>query len=266
MTKEGANEGEIPKRYRNKVVSKTRKGPVGAIVLREMTGLDRNKAYRIVKQFEENIAGDKEDVAEKLEALGERLGEKDKALVIALRQGGKKTLARVLAETGVEPTVLLKRYAEGCKELGAAMAAAEAYRNLPGVIKSMVKHTMAKTGLCGFCAGSGTLHKRAGDSKETLSCNFCGGSGLEETYSDHYEFATRNLLELTEQVGKREGTKIAVGVGVGVKMDMGGSGGGGSFMERLVATSDEILYGSKPAPAQDIDVIDAEVTTRTTQE
>lgn len=232
---QGVEESALPLSLQNVPVAKSRKGPAGAIVVRRMTGVVDNGASRLMRKFEQNVGG-KEEVVEKLEAVEHRLNEREKQLLQLLRLPSKKGLARLVAEAGAEPTQLMKKFAEGCIELGKVEAAIEAHRNLPGLVKSLYKHALSEYGVCGACGGTGTLHRKSTDHMETIPCTFCETTGVEAP-SKLKEFATRQLLEVTKSVEKGGG--VTVNTQVGVKVDAGGAV---SVFEKMMKASDEVLY------------------------
>lgn len=245
----GMPEGKMPIQLRDFVVAKTKKGPIGSLVVRNMTGLENNTAMEITRKFEQNVGG-KEEVAEKLASLPD-LPEETKALVAIIRDGSKKSLARIAAECGVEPTSLMRQYARGCVELGVVNAAIEAHRDLPRLVKDlMYNHALDKMGACGTCAGSGMVKKNPNYKKDTLKCPQCEGSGKGLTSSPHKQFAARTILEMTKQIGGKEG------VTVNVQQNVATFGGGGSFMEKTLLANEEIL---NPARARAVDIVEAEI-------
>ncbi len=226
----------IPGVLRNNRVAKSKRGPVGAIVVRRMTGVVDNSASRVIRRFEENVGG-KDDVAEKLEAIPERLNASERELLGLLKSSSKKGLARLIAEAGAEPTSIIKKYAEGCIELGKIEAAMEAHRNLPALIKQLYKMALSEYGVCGACGGTGTLHRKSTDQVESVPCGFCEMTGIEKR-SKQQEFAARQLLEVTKQVGGNGG--VTVNTAVGVKVDAAGASG--SVFEKMMNAADEVLY------------------------
>jgi len=236
LKNQGVEEHEMPEALRNSPVAKSRKGPAGAIVVRRMTGVVDNGASRLMRRFEQNVGG-KEEIVEKLEAIPERLNEREKALLNLLRTPTKKGLARLVAEAGAEPTQIMKKFAEGCIELGKVEAAIEAHRNLPSLVKSLYKHALSEYGVCGACGGTGALHRKSTDHVETIPCTFCETTGVEAP-SKLKEFATRQLLEVTKSVEKGGG--VTVNTAVGVRVDA--AGGGASVFEKMMKASDEVLY------------------------
>lgn len=253
MKNMGIEERRIPRELRDIVVKKSKKGPLGAIVVKKITGLESNTASRVLKRFEENVGG-KDDIAEKLEAVAPDLNKDLKVLLNIIKNPNKWSLARIVAESHAEPVALMKAYAQGAIELGKIDAAIEAHRNLPAIIKELYKLVLTKQKVCQYCGGTGSLHKRNSDHKESLPCKWCQGKGNWEEENEHKEFAINKLLEVTKLVGK-EPPQINVNTQVGVKVD---GAGNGSFMERIMATTDEVLYAKQRSGK----VIEGEVINR----
>lgn len=249
LRKRGMEEKDIPKDLQNLPVKKSKKGPIGAIVVRRMTGLQNNAALRVVKKFEANVGG-KEEVLEKLEAVKDTLNKDQLRLLELLRVPGKKSLAHLLADAQVEPASVMGAYARGCVELGKVNAAIEAHRNLPTVIKELYKHALSDKGLCDACAGAGKLHSKATAQEDTKLCMFCEGTGVKDS-SKLKQFALSKLLDITKQTGT-DGPSVQVTTNVGVKVEGGGKG---SVFGKVLAASDEVLY-RKQRPA---DVVEAEI-------
>ena len=113
----GVAENAMPPTLQNAIVKRTRKGPLGAVQVKRMTGVVNNSASRTLRRFEENVGG-KDDVIEKLEALGGRLTKEQSKLLDLLKVPSKKGLVLLTAESGAEPVALMKAYATGCIELG----------------------------------------------------------------------------------------------------------------------------------------------------
>jgi hypothetical protein len=236
----------IFKEVENPVIATSRKGPLGQIVVRRK-GLAPSRAATVVKKFVDNIGG-KEDLAEKLEAVGEELNATQKKLLDLLHDPlrTRHSLSRLIAESGTEPVSIMKLYARGAIELGRVEAAIEAHKGLPALIRNLYKHAFEGLGICDVCAGIGKTKVQAGQgSKEGPICWKCQGSGKMETTSPHKEFAVQKLLEVTKSVGK-DGTNINIQTNVGVKI------GGEGILEKVIKASDEVLWGKS-------DVVDAEV-------
>lgn len=244
----GVEEKELPESLQNKIILRSPKGPLGQIKVRRQTGLENNTALRLVKKFEENIGG-QDELVEKLEAVREELPQNQLALLEALKEpSNKKSLARLMVDHRVEPTQVMNQFAKGCMVLGKVGAAIEAHRNLPAVVKALVRDALEDVKeVCSVCVGTGSTSPRKGAVKETSLCPGCEGTGKSARASDLKQFAIGKLLEVTELV-KKGGQTINVGQSVVVK-----NGGGGGFMERMMQTSDQILYGRKE------NIVDAEL-------
>ena len=247
----GVSETQVPAQFRDLPVMRSRKGPAGAIVVRRMSGVVDNSASRLLKRFESNVGG-VDDIAEKLGAIPERLNAQEKVLLdlMKAKPSVRKSLSRMVAEAQAEPTQLMKKYAEGCIELGKVEAAIEAHRNLPALVKNLYKTALQEFGVCGACGGTGALHRKSSDHKESIPCSFCKATGMEGP-SKMKEFATRQLLEITKQVRGEGG--VTTNVAVGVKV--GSDGTGVSIFEKMMKASDEVLFRRAPAA----EVVEAEV-------
>lgn len=239
----GMRELDLPKEYRNTVIARTKRGPLGRLVVKRLTGIQRTGPFNAIKQFEENVTGGKEDIAEKLEAVREQLPKEQLELLKMLKERPKQSLARIMAEAGVEPTQTMDLYARGAIVLGKVQAAIIAHNNLPGVVKDLVRHAIDDQTICDVCVGSGMTHHRAGGNKDTVKCPQCKGSGKRWEVSKHKEFAVQKILEVTKVVGSKDGINVNVQTNVMV-------GAKGSFMERMIKTSDEVLYSQKDAPVE----------------
>jgi hypothetical protein len=249
MKRRGIVGAKLPAQLRDSIVAKSKKGPIGVIALRKMTGVQTGPALKIVQRFEENVGG-KDDVIEKLQAL-DTLSKEQSRFLQALINSGTKSLARVLAEEGVEPVAIMKSYAKGCIELGKYEAAIVAHKNLPALVKEYYKHALSEKGYCGACGGSGKVHKRAGDHKDLEGCLFCEGSGIT-LESGMKESAMAKMLEVTKMVGKDPAISVTTNVGVKV-----GAGEGYSVFEKIMGAGDEVLY--RKDRGREGEIIEAEV-------
>ncbi len=258
LLRRGVKEPRLPALLRDGIIGGSKKGPVGKVVVRAMSGVESNTASRVIGQFEENVGG-KEEVAAKLAALPD-LPEDLKGLVKLIEGGGKRSLAYLIAEAKVEPTKVMRAYARGCVEMGVVMAAIEAHKHLPRVIKDLYYHALDREELCKTCVGSGMVKQKPQYGVETQLCIICEGTGRLLTSSKHKEWAGTKVLEITKMVEKG-------GVQVNVNQQSATfSGGGGSFsggfMEKVLLATDAIL---NPAPSRrelppaPPDIVEAEV-------
>lgn len=244
---------KVPRSLQNVVVKKSKKGPVGQLVIRRITGIDhKSSAAMLVKRFEENVGG-RDDVEEKLSCVKDNLP-KDVAAVLALMKlkPGMK-LPRVIAEAGADVAQVMSWYAKGAIYLGQVECAIEAHRNMPKVVKDLISHALDQTDVCTVCYGTGTVAKKHGAQMENETCPLCRGSKYATVSSKHKEFAVQKLLEITKMVEK--GPLVSVNQQVGVKVD--GSGVEAGALSKVAHLADEILYGRRPLLAEN--VVDAEV-------
>jgi hypothetical protein len=243
LVKAGVAPADIPEQFQDSVIAKTRKGKLGQIVLKRISGLQSGAALRVVQKFEENVGG-KEDVAEKLAAISGELTKEQRRLLDILSAGSsKKSLARVLAEAGAEPIGVMHAYARGALELGKLAAAIQCHNNLPAVAEELVKMSLSKAGICHPCGGSGKLHAKSSDHQDTEPCTFCLGNGVTNE-SKHKEFAISKLIDMEGLIKKEPAVQVAIGVKVG--------NGEGSVFTRMMKATDEVLY-RKPASEQTIE-------------
>lgn len=239
LVRVGVEEKEMPRILQDPVVKRSKKGPIGAIVVRNMSGIEPNTAHKMVKRFEQNITGGTEDICEKLEAIHDELKPEEIRLLELLRKPHKKTLSHLMAEAGVEPTKIMSAYARGAVYLGKLEAAIAAHAGLPHVIRDLVRHAVDGTGVCMVCVGSGTVRQRVRDKGPELPCPQCQGNGKSLVSSKHKEFAVQKLLEATKIISKDP----LVTVQQNTQINTGGSGGG--FFEKMLEVSDAILYPAK---------------------
>lgn len=248
----GQKEEQLPVELRDSIVKKSKRGPIGSLVLHNMSGMKSNAALRTVRTFEANVGG-KEEIAEKLAAVQETLNPQQLELLTLLRSSTPKGLGRLMVESGVEPVAIMGAYAKGCVVLGKIQAAIEAHRNLPGLIKDLYRHALDQETVCKVCVGLGEVPYMAGaPTSKKVPCPQCKGSGKGLISSKHKEFAHRQLLEVTKMVNEKGGTHVEVTQQVAVA----GGGKQMGFFERMLDTADNITF-----PEQKQRIIDAEIVT-----
>jgi hypothetical protein len=248
----GLPENQIPKELRNVVVNKTKMDNIGQIVVRRMSGLEPNAALAVVKRFEK-ASGGRDDIAEKLSAVEESLSAEERHFLQLIQSDrSRKGVARLMAEANVRPTKVIERYAAGALALGKMEAAIEVAREQPNIIKDLLRHALDQTEVCQTCVGTGVVKDRAGSSKESTPCPMCEGRRTKLSVSKHKEFAVEKVMEFSGMVQKEKGTTVNVQQNVGIKVN-----GGGTFMDKVLRTSDEVLYG-KHAPAVEAEVVQPE--------
>lgn len=239
----GIPEEKMPEELQDAIVAQSKKGPLGQITVKRMTGINSNSTKRMVDRFEENIGG-QGPLAEGLAAVKDDLTKDQLQLLELLSQPNKKKISRLIAEAGAEPVAVMRVYARGVMELGKVQAAIEAHKGLPNLIKDLYTHALSQAGICEFCAGEGKFKKANGAEK---ACHYCGQTGFKSP-SELKKFATEKLLEVTKQIGEK-GPLVAIQnnqVTVNQK---------GSVLERIMVASDEVLYKRNSEPS----VVEAEI-------
>jgi hypothetical protein len=246
----------MPPELQDKIVKKSKKGPIGALIVRKMSGVENNVAKQQTRQFEQNTAG-KADIIEKLEAADaeKALSDGDRRLLDLLRTSrGSKRLAHLIAEAKTEPLGVMKAYARGCVALGQVQAAIEAHSRLPALAKDIFRHALDQTIVCEKCVGSGKIaaHKN-GESvvMESKICPPCQGSGVTLKASKHKQWAAKVALEMTGQIKGPGGPTVNVQQNVAVA-----PGSAIGFMENILKMSDKILFDPRPSGEE---VVEAEV-------
>lgn len=244
--RKGMKNTEIPRELRDTVAASTPRDALGKIEVRRMTGLCDSPAARVVRRFEE-VAGGKEQILEVLEAVASQLDEKERAFLELMRGSRKdKSMARLLAEAGIAPMKILKQYSEGLAALGRMQTAIELAKEQPAVVKDLMRHVLDQTTACDICVGSGTVPSREGALAQTQPCPQCKGTGQSLVSSEHKKFAMENYLKMTKLVEEKSGITLQQNQNVALQVNSGGS-----FLEKVLKTNEEILYGK---PAQVIDV------------
>lgn len=244
----------IPPFLRNDILFQTKKDPLfGRIQVKRMTGLTGGPATAIVRKFEEILDG-REDLEEKLYAVEEKLGPDELKLIELLKGKKNKSLATVFAEASVKPSRILKLYAEGALALGKVQSAIQVAHEQPQVVKDLLRHALDQEKVCKTCVGTGKVKERSNSLKENLECPSCHGSGYSLKSSKHKQFAMDKVLQIGKIVDPpTKGPQVNVSQQVGVALRVGGGG----FMEKILKTSDEVLYGRPREAPIDVQAIEA---------
>lgn len=242
----------IPPFLRNDILFQTKKDPLfGRIQVKRMTGLTGGPATAIVRKFEEILDG-RGDLEEKLHAVEDKLSADELKLLELLKGKKNKSLATVFAEASVKPSRVLKLYAEGALALGKIQSAIQVSHEQPQVVKDLMRHALDQEKVCKTCVGTGLVKEKVNSQKETSQCPSCRGSGFRLASSKHKQFAMEKVLQIGKLVDTpTKGPQVNVSQQVGVALRVGGGG----FMEKILKTSDEVLYGRREIPAQ---VVEAE--------
>lgn len=233
----GFKDCELPKALRDRAVKVGTPSRLGVIVKRRFTGIVNKPVVRTVKQFMKNIGG-KEVLLQKLTAVEENLNEKELKLLALLRGGDKRSMVQLILDTGVNPSKLIDNFAKGAIALGKVDAAIRAAENMPKVVNDLLRHALDREDVCPRCVGVGRMPKNATGRTDEITCNMCYGSGKQTVVSDHKEWAADKLLEIGGVVQPKGGGAT---VNVGVQVDASGQ----SFMSKMLAANEAILYPSQ---------------------
>lgn len=123
--------------------------------------------------------------------------------------------------------------------LGKVEAAIAISREQPSLVKDLVRNALDSTKICKVCVGTGKVKRQSNDKKEEMECPNCEGAGTKIFSSKHKAYAMDKVLEIGGLVSPPQ----KGGVNVEVSQNVAVSAGRGGFMERILKTSDEILYG-----------------------
>lgn len=236
------DDSELPPDMQNSIIKKSRKDALGQLELRKFSGVVRGKTAKVIRKFEKDLTGGKDDIVEKMEALEGRgeLNKEQFAILDTLRRKPNITLERAIVEAGARPLAVMDAYAKGCVVLSKMEALIVAHQGLPSVVRDLFRHAIDGTSICDVCVGAGKVPGRAGAVSLTQDCPRCGGDGVVfVSPSELKEFAVQKILEVTKMTEKN-GPSVSVTTNVGVKV-----GGGGTVLDRLSVLADEVLYGKK---------------------
>lgn len=245
----GVPESKMPPFARDGIVAKSKKDALGQLALRNISGMVPNTTQRVIKRFEDGLES-RDVLIERLEAAEEHLRPAERQLVAELANQPKKSLARLIAESGCSAVRIMKMYVEGSRVLGENEALVLAAQEQPAIVKDLIRNALDHNLVCMTCVGSGKVKKRSNEVEEREVCPSCNGAGHKFESSEYKEFAMEKLIQMNRLIPKEKGPLVQVQQNVGVNVS-----GGGAFMERILKTSDEVLYGRK----REENVVEAEV-------
>ena len=251
LTRSGISEEDLPLQLRDTVVKKSRKGKAGQISLRQLSGIQKSPATQLVRKLEHELSEGRDDIIEKLQASG---GSNQAVLDVAalLQSNPQFSLARAIVEAGADVAHVLDHYAKGALALKKMETVLGLYREMPRLMRDIVRHAVDQETTCELCFGEGKVAGRANGKSLNTSCPRCKGSGKQVSSSEHKEFAVQKVLEMSEMLPKKSG--LAVNVNQAVQVN---AGGGSDVLARLSRAADEIIYGRKESVV-DAEVVDAE--------
>ncbi len=250
LTSHGLPEEDLPLQLRDITVKKSRKGKAGQITLRALSGVQKSPAAQLARRLEHDLSEGREDIIEKLQASG---GSNQAVLQVAelLTTNPQFSLARAIVEAGADVAHVLDHYARGALALKKMETVLGLYREMPNLMRDLMRHAVDREGSCATCFGEGKVTPRANGKVLSKTCPSCSGTGKAYSASDHKALAVQKILEMSEMLPKKQG--LAVNVNQAVQVN--NQGGGSEILARLSKAADEILYGRVPTGT----VVDAEV-------
>lgn len=240
LTQRGISEEDLPLQLRDTVAKKSRKGKAGQIVLRSLSGVQKSPAAQLARKLEHEIAGNREDVIEKLQA-SPTAGAGVRQVAALLESNPKFSLARAIVEAGADVAHVLDHYAKGALALKKLETVLTLYREMPNLMRDIMRHAVDSEGTCEICFGEGKVVPKANGKTLSKPCPRCAGSGKQHTSSPHKEFAANKMLELSGLAPKGSAPMVNVNQAVQVN-----AGGGSEVLARLSKAADELLYGGRP--------------------
>ena len=251
----GMTEALLPTTLKDTEILKSRKGKIGAIKVREFSGVVPNAASKLVKKFEHQMTGGRDDIMEKLEANPELPVTVGRVLDV-MRSKPSVSFARAIAEAKADPAVALDAYAKGAMALSKMDVLLSLYKEMPALFKDLMRHAIDAEDVCEICMGLGQVQPRAGINKLSAPCPRCKGSGKVLTSSEHKQFAMQKALEMSQMLPQK-GPLVAVQQNQQVNV----TDGSGGLLEKMSKMADEVLYHRSPAPVVDAEVLNADQET-----
>lgn len=232
----GIADRDLPMPIRDVVVKKSKKGKVGQISVRALTGVQNNSAAQLARKLENELSRGKEDIQEKLEASG-NTSQTMARLIEVLQNKPQFSLARAIAEAGADVAVVLDSYAKGALALKKMETVLKLYEQMPDLMRDLARHAIDREEDCEVCLAAGKVPQKAGGKNLTQICPRCKGSGKAWSTSEHKAFAVQKMLDMSEMLPKK--TPMAINVNQGVQVNASGAG---DLLARLSKSADEILY------------------------
>jgi hypothetical protein len=237
--KAGLTDSLLPVPLRDTEIARSRKGKLGAIKVREYSGVVTNGASRLVRKFESDLTTGRDDILEKLEANTEN-PQSIVRLIEIMKERPKVSFARAIAEAKADAAVALDAYAKGAIALQKVETLINLYKEMPALFRDLMRHAIDREETCEICLGVGQVQPRAGANKLSKPCPRCSGSGRVVTSSKHKEFAMQKALEMSQLLPEK---KPLVQVSQ-QQMNMTVSAEGG-LLEKMSKVADEILYNNR---------------------
>jgi len=214
--------------------------------------VQKSSASQLARRLEHELSGGREDIVEKLDASGTSNQAIQKVSAL-LETNPRFSLARAIAEAGADVAGVLDSYAKGAKALSQMSVVLNLYKEMPHLMRDLLRHAIDQEVSCGVCLGAGNVPARAGAKKLSQTCPRCKGSGEARESSEHKAMAVQKILEMSEMLPKRSGGPT-VNVNQAVQVNAGSNS---DLLARMSKAADEVLYSRPVSPASV--VVDAEV-------
>jgi hypothetical protein len=247
----GLEDKELPELLQDKELLRSRKGKLGAISIREFSGVQQNKASKLTRKLENQLTDGREDIMEKYEALVEKPPTVRKLLEV-MREKPNISFTRAIAEAKVDPALALDFYAKGAMALQKTETLLELYKGMPAIFRDLMRHAIDKDVTCDVCMGVGRVQPRAGSNTLSLPCPRCGGNKTLQTSSKHKEFAMTKVLEMSQMMPPKT-PLVAVNQN---QLNVTAVTEGG-LLEKMSKMADEVLYNrSFTSPVVDAEIVE----------
>jgi hypothetical protein len=248
LKKAGVKENNLPAIFRDKETARSRKGAAGQLVVKSMSGLQRNNAARLATKFENNLTEGREDIIEKLEMVPDEQQTKlQRHLINTMRENPRWSFGRCVAESKANLATTMNQYAHGLLALKKLESLTSLYREMPNLMRDVMHHAIDQMEVCNVCFGEGKVAGRAGGKSLNTPCPRCSGAGNVRTSSPHKAVALKEALEISK-LKPQKGPLVAVQQNTQVNA----SGVDNNLLERMAKATDEVLWGDR-------DTIDAEI-------
>ena len=244
----------LPKELKNEVVHRSRKGPMGVVIVRRWSGVDQNYTARALRTFAKNVGDSNEGIAHMLNA-SPTITKEMRRLADALLdpKNAKRSLAWVVAETGSDAAAVVEHYAKGSVHMKKWESVALAAQDMPRMVREMIRFALPKKGLCRTCLGARKITVRQGRKPATEEvCLTCNGEGWVGELTKEAQFAMERLQEIAQLVEKTPLVAVQQTNNT-VNVDAG------RLMERIVGLSDDHLVEGEVVPQAQLPQADEEI-------
>ncbi len=182
----------------NRVTHKSRQGELGRVIVRRFSGVDQNKAHQALVKFQQNTEESHEGIASTLMA-SKTLPKGMRRVAEALLdpKNKRKSLSFLVAENGADAADVIEHYAKGAVQLNRYEVLAMAAKEMPRVIRDLIRYTIPKKTLCKTCLGHKEITVQGKHGKRLPEkCLTCQGTGWEGDLGKGNEFAIEKVAAI----------------------------------------------------------------------